>query len=159
MIRKSLFWGLTLVLIAALFSLIVRSRRLEKEQAAGAAEVVQESQQTPTRVLAPRDLVLSPSKMRLDKDPASLNVAQTAWHEIEVHNNGKVAYSGIQLRLDYLDANGKSRAIKNYIVNKTIKPGDHLKLTDIRIDGLPDRAVDCRIGIAYADIGTELLSK
>ncbi|MBP1624567.1 MAG: hypothetical protein H6Q07_2587, partial [Acidobacteria bacterium] len=53
MIRKSLFWGLTLVLVVALISLIVRGRRLEKQQAGKSVEVVQESEPSPIRVLAP----------------------------------------------------------------------------------------------------------
>ncbi len=154
MIRKSLFWGLTLVLVVALINLIIRGRRLEKQQARQRVEVVQEAKPTPTRVLAPKDLEIVQSAVRLEGATSGKTESQAARHEIELHNKGTVAYGKIQLDFGYFDRNGKVLTTRTQAVEQTILPGATLKIADIRIDGLPLSAVDSRVAIAYADIGS-----
>jgi hypothetical protein len=152
MIRKSFFWGLTLVLIIALISLIVRSRRLEKQQVGKSEGVIQESKPTPTRVLAPQDLEIVQLLLRLEKESDGKNQSQTAWHEMEIHNKGKVSYSSILLAINYVDRGGKLLATKNHYIKKIIIPRDVLKLADIKITGLPVHTASCRVEITCADI-------
>jgi hypothetical protein len=152
MIRKSLFLGLTLVLIVALINLIIRGRRLEKEKSSKLVEVVKDSEPTPTRVLAPQDLEIIQSTMKLVRE-AAVKQLPTARHEIEIRNVGKVSYGEIQLRVVYLDRNGKVLTTKTRSIAQTILPGITLKFADILIDGVPASAAACRVTIVYADMG------
>jgi len=152
MIRKSLFWGLTLVLFAALIVLVVRGRRLEKQEARKVVEVVQESEPSPIRVLAPRDLEISQSKMLLQNVSDGSSKSQTARHQLELRNKGAAAYGSIQLSFEYLDRGGKQLAVRNSFVEEAPSPGTALRLADIRIEGLPLAAADCRTTIVYAEL-------
>jgi hypothetical protein len=141
MIRKSLFWGLTVVLVVALVGLILRGRRLEKQEAAQATEVVRQSRPSPTRVLAPQDLEIKGSTMQQ-------SAGSTALHEVEIHHNGSVPYNRIQLEFVYLDRAGKVLSTKTHSFNRAdIKPGQTLTATDIRIDGVPAAATKFRTSI------------
>jgi hypothetical protein len=158
MIRKYLFWGLTLVLVVALVNLIIRGRRLEKQQVDRLVEVVQDSEPTATRVLRPQDFEILQSKMLLEQEPGSKKQSRTARHEIEIRNKGKVSYSGIQLSFDYLDRSGRALGTKTRAVVQTILPGATLKIAEIKVDGIPISTVDSRVAIVYADIGQETKS-
>jgi len=153
MLRKYLFLGLTLVLVVALVNLIIRGRRLEKQQASRRVEVVEQSKPTATRVLAPQDLEITQSKMWFEEAAGGRNQSQTARHEIEIRNNGHVAYSRIQLSFEYLDRRGNVSSTKTHPITRTILPGAELKVSDIRIEGLPGSAASSRVAIVYADIG------
>jgi hypothetical protein len=152
MIRKSFFWGLTIVLMVALISLIARSRRLEKQQTGKSEEVIQESKPTPTRVLAPQDLEIVQPLLRLEKESDSKNQSQTAWHEMEIHNKGKVSYNNILLAMNYVDRSGKLLATKTHYIEKSIRPRAAIKLDNIRIMGIPVHTASCRVEITCADI-------
>ncbi len=146
MIRKSLFWGLTLVLVVALVSLIIRGRRMEKEEAAQPAEVVRQAPPSPTRVLAPQDLEIVSSTLQLRPD-------HTAVHAVEIRNHGSVTYTGILLRIDYQDRAGKTIASKTYSrVNFSIPPGLASKMEDIVIKDVPVTAEKAQIQIQHADM-------
>ena len=153
MLRKSLFWGLTLVLVVVIVNLVVRGRRLEKEKADQVVEVVQESKPSPTRVLGPQDLDIVQSKMILEGASDMKPQSHAARHEIEIRNNGDVAYGEILLRFSYLDGMGKVRATKTQSVIRTLMPGAALVLSDILIDSIPASTADCRVSVVYADIG------
>jgi hypothetical protein len=152
MIRKSLFWGLTLILVVALVGLIIQGRRLEKQDSGSPVEIVQESVPTATRVLIPPDLEVLHSKMTLDRSAEKTDESDTAHHEIEIQNRGDVAYKGIQLSFDYLNRSGKVLATKTYLVSERIPPGNTLKLDDIRIGKVPVSATDFRVAVNFADI-------
>jgi hypothetical protein len=156
MIRKSLFWGLTLILVLALAYLMIRGRRTENQEVGRPAEVVREYKPSATRVLAPQDLEFLLQKMALEKEinPSdSSEESRTARHRIKVRNNGKVPYKKIQFCFDYLDRNGKVLETRTHPVAQTILPGTVLDLTDIRIHLLPMDTADYRAAIDYADIG------
>lgn len=147
MIRKYLFWGLTLVLLVAIINLIVRGRRLEKEQAAKGNEIVQQSKPEATRVISPRDLAVSTAAMRLEP-------GGTARHSVEIRNTGSHPYSRIQIRFVYLDASSKTVAERTHIIAETIKPGALLR-SDIVIKEAPSSAVRSEASILYADLAND----
>jgi hypothetical protein len=153
MIRKSVFWGLTLLLVVALIGIVLRGGRLAKQQADKPTEVIQESVSTPTRVLKPKDLEVIRPKMRLEKKVDGDARSLCAWHEIEIRNTKEEAsYGKIQLSIDYMDRRGKVLATKPYSTAGTIMPGGILRLADIKIEGLPVQITNCRIDIVYAEI-------
>ncbi len=153
MIRKWLFLGITLMLVVVLIYLIIQGRRLEKMQANQVVEIVQESKSTLTRAFNPLDLEIARSEMLLEESVARGTKTRTVRHEIEIRNNGKVSYSGFQLSFDYLNRGGKMLATGTRFIEQTISPGAALKLAEIKADGLPISIVNCRVAIAYADIG------
>jgi hypothetical protein len=144
MLRRSLLWGLTVVLIAALASLIMRGRRLEKE-AQKPVDIVRKLKPSATSVLAPEELEILGSSMKLK--------GNTAHNQIEIRNSGKLPYKEIQLRIDYFDNSGKMIAVRNHSIAGTVMPGSTLKATDIPIENIPGSATRFRISILRADIG------
>ena len=147
MIRKYLFLGLTLVLIVALVNLIIRGRRLEKQQAGKSVETIKESKPTPTRVLRPDDLEIIGSSMQR-------GAAGPALHTVEIRNNGHYSYSRIQLRIAYMDRGGKLLETKHYSIVRDISPG-WTRVTDIRVEAVPDLAARAQVTIDYADLDTK----
>ncbi len=152
MIRKSLFLGLTLVLIVALIALIVRGYKMEKEQVHKPSEAVEEAKPTPTRVLAPQDLEIVEMKTVLEKEGDEKGPSRIARHDIEIRNNGKVAYGDIQLRFVYFSLGHKTLRTKIYSANQIIPPEKILKLDNIRISDIPIAAVTSKASIICADI-------
>jgi hypothetical protein len=159
MIRKSVFWGLAIVLLVVLINLIVRGRQLEKKQANKSVEIVQESPSSPTRVLRPKGLEVKPSKMRLEKDTGSNAGSLCAWHQMEIRNNETTSYGKIQLGIDYIDRKGKVLAARSYSAAGKIAPGEVLRLADVKIEGLPVQTADCRIAVIYAEMDARTGSK
>jgi len=153
MTRRWLFGGLTIILIAVLIGLIIQGNKLEKQKANQPIEIIQESKPTPTRVLAPKDLELLQSKMRIDPGPDQDNQINIARHDLEIRNGGTVPYEKIQLSFDYLDHNGKVLATHTSSIEQTILPGSTLYFSDIEIDDVPLSAVDFKVLIVFADIG------
>jgi hypothetical protein len=154
MLRKYLFWGLTLLLIVALTNIIIRGCRLEKEQTKKLVETVEEAKPTATRVLNPQDLKIVQSKLVLETRDEGGKQSHTARHEIEIYNGGNVSYMKIQLRLDYLNRSGKKIETRTHAIVQTISPGATLKLPSIAIDNVPSSAADLQTTIVYADIAT-----
>lgn len=153
MLRRSLFWGLTLVLIVALTVLIIRGCRLEKKQARQLVETVEEAKPTSTRVFAPRDLKIVQSKMELETKVNRETSSQTALHEVEIYNGGNVSYREIQLKFVYLSRGGKELEVRIHPVVQTIPPGSTVKLANIEVDNIPSSAAILQTTIIYADIG------
>ncbi len=154
MMRKYLFWGLTLVLVAAMIILIIRGRNLEKQEMNQVVEIIKESKSSATRVWAPRDIKIVQAKMQLVQAAGKVNLI-SAKNEIEIRNNGKTTYSGIQLSLAYLDGKAKVLTTRLHAVEQTIPPGADLKLSDIKMEDLPASVTDCRASITYAEIVAE----
>lgn len=154
MIRKSLFWGLTFVLIVALIALIVRGYKMEKEQGRRPAETAEQAKPTPTRVLAPRDLEIVGMKMALPKDEDLKKSAFTAHHEIEIRNNGTVSFKDIQLRFVYFDRRERALTTKIYSIAQSIPPGTALKLNDIAINDISAPAVNSKAAVICADVAS-----
>ena len=157
MIRKYLFLGFTLVLIAVVAALIIGGHRLEKQRNNQATEVTRKSESTATRVWNPRDLEIVHSEMQLVEDSKEKHTL-SALHEIEIHNNGKISYRGIKLNFDYLDRQKQMTANRSYTTEKTILPGTTLKLDDLIIGNIPALTTGCRVIIVYADIKSSATS-
>lgn len=153
MIRRSLFFGLTLVLVVALVALILQGRREEKLQANQKSEVIKESAASPIRVYAPADLEIVRSTVEFGKKSDPTATALNAHHEVEILNRGQVPYRQIQLAFDYADATGKHLATKDYLLSSTILPSASLKVPDIAVDSIPLSSIDFKITILRADIG------
>lgn len=154
MARRLFFFGLTLVLTAALIGLTVRSCRLEKEPVPQVMEMIKESAPSATRVLKPKDLEIAQSKMNLEKNRGEAKPSFTARHQLEISNHGKVPYKGIQLSFTYSIRNGKVTQTRTYWIDQSILPGSILRLADIRIDGLPEFIEGSQVRIPYADMET-----
>jgi hypothetical protein len=154
MIRKSLFWGLSLLLVFALIYLAIRGHRFEKQKGGKPVEVIQESASTPIRVLGVKDLEIVHAKMRLEKESGGPKQSLMAMHEMEFRNKGKGSYEKIQLSIDYTDRRGKVLATKAYSLAKTIIPGESLHPVDFKIESLPVPTANCRIAIIYAELAS-----
>ncbi len=152
MIRKSVFWGLTLVLIAVLVWLIIRARELESQQSLQPVEVVQESKPTATRVLAPQDLEIVQSQMELAVESSGELTRAAALHNLLIRNNGATPYSYLQLKFTYSNRSGKVLATRSHGIGETIQPGALLDIQKITIDDVPSEAAQCAATIIYADI-------
>jgi len=158
MIRKTVFWTITFILMLALAYLIIQGRRMEKRQAARPKEVVREYKPTPTKALAPRDLDIFLQTMTLEKesDPSdSSKELRTARHIIRVRNNGKVSYNKIQFLFEYLNQDGEVLETRVCAADRDISPGNILELPDIKIQGLPKDTKHYRAAITCADIGPD----
>jgi len=154
MIRKWLFWGLTLVLLTTLVLLVIRGRQLESEQAHQLTEVVQVSKPTATRLLAPQDLVIVRSEVRWE-DATADGATRSARHRFLFRNDGKIAYSRIGLALAYVNRNGKVLLRKGFSIDQLIAPGSVLETGDVLTENVPGEAVDCRVTVAYCDMAAE----
>jgi hypothetical protein len=153
MIRRSLFFGLTLILMLGFIFLALRSRRQEEEPAGLPEETVEKSEATAARALKPADLEIVRSKMVLERNAGTTKPSFSARHEIEIFNHGNVPYKEMRLNFVYLSRTGKVLETRTYSIGQTILPGATLKLTDIRMAGFSESAAESRVSIVYADIG------
>ena len=154
MVRKWLFGGLTLVLVAVLVVLIIQGRRLERQKTSQPAEIIQNSIPTATRAFSPKDIRILQSNMKLEENTEESSKFEIARHEIELHNFGSVPYIKIELHFDYVDRGGKVLASRTYSIDQTIFPDSTLKLA-VRIDDVPSQTADFRAAVLYADIGSK----
>jgi hypothetical protein len=152
MIRRSLFFGLTLILILAFALLSIRGCQQQEEPAGRSTEIIKQSESSATRVLKPQDLEIIHSKIVLERSADAEKSTLSARHEIEIFNRGSVPFQDIRLKFVYTSRAGGNIETKDYSVSKTISPGSTLKLTDIMIGGLPKSAADARVTILFADI-------
>jgi hypothetical protein len=148
MIRRSLLWSLTLVLVAVITILVIRGRRMEKQQAARMAEVIQPSNSTNTRILNPQDLEILNPAIQLKSNPF-------ASHQIEIRNNGDVAYSQILLRMTYINQRGEELTSKTFSIAQTVKPGASIKLPNLPTEAVPAMAVKLQLAIVAADVESD----
>jgi hypothetical protein len=154
-LRKSLFFGLTLVLISVLVYLVVQGYRMDKERLQqGAADVVETIKPTPIRALEPEDLEITAVSMSLDSNAAN-SQGTTTEHRIEIRNSGDISYYGIQLKLIYLDGSGAELGSQFQQVMEQIPPGLTVLSLKIPSSSIPQGAVDFRSTIVYADMESE----
>ena len=149
MLRKYLFWGLTLVLVVALVNLVIRSRRMEKKRAGQLVETVEEAKPTATRVLDPPDLRIVQAGMQPGDVPRGTAPAR---QEVEIFNGGNVAYTAIQLKITYHGSSGKRLGTTGYSIAQSIQPGATIRLESIPVADIPPDAAKSEIAISYADI-------
>lgn len=154
MMRRSLFFGLTLILVLAFTFISLRGCKQEEAALEQPTETTEESAASATRALKPLDLEITRSKTVLERSSGSdTKKSLRARHEVDVFNRGSVPYKELMLHFAYLSSNGKSLEERDHSIAKTILPGAVLKLSDIRMDGISESAADARVSIIYADIG------
>lgn len=149
-LRKGLFSGLTILLIAVFIYLAVQGNRLEKERQKREADVVETFKPTPVRALEPRDLEITAAFMEHDR-PSGAGEE----HRIEVRNSGQTTYGEIRFKLEYLDAGGEELEPLFRNVAEAIPPGMTELIFEIPQDEIPSGAVDYVPSIVYADIEPE----
>ena len=155
MLRRSLFWGLTLMLVAVFVSLAVRSRHEEKNQAAKMIEIVKESKPTATRMLSPPDLTVAESSMKLEtpegKIPGQTGQSVTAHHQVVLRNTSKSEYVSVMLKFTYYGRGNKVLGSRSCAIDKPLPAGQAVSMGDISIEGVPASAASCAVQILYAD--------
>lgn len=149
-LRKYLFYGLTLVLASAVIFLAIQGRRMEKEKMQQSNENVQNYTSTPIRVLAPPDLEILVESMNLEpgNEEEQLSVAR---HRIEIYNEGNVSYCEIQLKFDYVDADGEVLASMYHNITGSLLPDSIFILSDFIMNDIPVETADCYPSLIYAD--------
>jgi hypothetical protein len=152
MMRKSLLFALTLVLMLGFIFLTVRGCRHEEEPASLPVETTEKSEATAARALKPADLEIVRSKTVWERNANATKPSFSARHEIEISNRGSVPYKEMRLNFVYLSRTGKILETRTHSIGQTILPGATLKLTDIRIDGFSESAAESKVTIVYADI-------
>lgn len=147
MIRKTVFFGLTLILVIAFVALVIRGRKLERQQAERPPTFLSESS-SPVRAFAPSDLDIVGLQMKLEQDG-------TARHEFELSNEGKVTYQSVQLEFVYRDAVGSQVAAKRYSVSRVLEPGRSAEIDDAVVGGVPLHAASVHGRVVFGEIASE----
>ena len=156
MIRRSLFLGLTLILLGAVVYIAFRSQREAADpQLPKIAEVTQEAKTSLTRVLNPGDVKVVESAR-----PAAAGVNEPKGTiqpgcSVSFRNEGSVPYCNLQIRLIYRDHNGKSLETRSITVKGVIQPGGMLDSGGIFAENAPADTAKCEVAVLSADIGTE----
>jgi hypothetical protein len=155
MFRKSLFLGMMVLLGAVLVSLVLSERKEEKRLASAPSEIVKTAKATPTRSLAPGDLDIAESRVKLiAPDRNQKNAAgPVARCQLVIRNHGQIAYHDVVLKLRCLGSNGKDLDFRTQLVPETIRPGQVLTIRDATIDKLPPGTARCTFSVLYANIG------
>jgi hypothetical protein len=78
---------------------------------------------------------------------------QTAFHSFTLKNNAGVAYSGIQVRVNYLNDDGKTLQSQVLNVPGTLAAYEIKKIKDIRNRKVPPQCTQAVISISTAVIG------
>jgi hypothetical protein len=152
-LRKNLFYGLTLVLVSVFIYLAVQGNRMEKERLKQKADIVETVEPTPIRALNPQDLEILHTPMAAGD--ALVPGGPAAQYRIRVHNSGKITYSGMNIQLNFLDANGSELGSFSMDMKQKIPPGNTQLPVDIPADALPTGAMDFVPSIVYADMDPE----
>jgi hypothetical protein len=149
MFRKTLFGGLTLMLVACLIWLIIRGRQQEARLAAVPGEIVKTARSTSTRVVAPGDL-----EAVLSQPPAGSSLAPRSLGKVTLRNLGGQTYHNVMLTLSFVDAGGKALGAQNHLVRESIGPGQTFVAGEISADNAPSGTTRCDIRILYSELGS-----
>jgi len=153
MIRRQLFYGITLILLVVIIFLLLRGRSAEKERVTQKVkqEQIATEHPSPVRAILPRDIEIVNAGVSWTRNPAEKNASQ-ARHDITISNTGGGSYVGLWLRIEYIDEAGRLVETRTHEVNEALPSGGTLRLSDISIDNLPDAASDFRATILSADL-------
>ena len=156
MVRRSLFLGLTGMLVVVLVYLVVQGRKQEKQQKKNPrpVELVQESKPTPIRVMAPPDLQIMEAKVELSGTDAGLSNESgvSAKHQIVVRNNGQSVYQNIRFRLTYLSRGDKVLGSQIREAGETLQAGQSRSMGDILVENIPSGTAKSVVTILSADL-------
>lgn len=149
MIRRTLFFAVTLILVALLAGLVLRGCQQEKERTAGMAEQTRESPPSPVRVFAPDDLEVVRSGFRAHTLPGG---ETGVGHEVEIRHRGTLPYQAVRLRFAYRDRQGRPLETRMFTHREAIPPGSTLKIAGIEVAPVPAAAVAAETSILSADL-------
>jgi hypothetical protein len=156
MARRSLFLGLTGMLVVVLGYLVVQGRKQEKlhQKNPRPVELVQESKPTPIRVMAPPDLQIIEAKLELSGADAGVakESGLSAKHQVIVRNNGQSAYRNIRFRLTYLSRGDKVLGSQIREAGETLQGGQSRSMGDILVEGIPPGTAKSAVTILSADL-------
>jgi hypothetical protein len=156
MIRRSLFFGLTLILFGTVVYLGFKSRREAAEpQLPQFTEVTQEAKPSLTRVLDPSDLKMIDSGQPEAGGIHEPKGAILPGCAVSFRNEGSVSFCSLQLKLTYWGQNEKSLETRNITVKGVIRPGGMLDSGGIFAENVPAGTARCEVAVLSADIGTE----
>jgi hypothetical protein len=158
MIRRSLFLGLTGMLVVVLGYLVVQGRKQEKRQQQNPrpVELVRESKPTLTRLIAPTDLQIMDAKMEMSNADAgaSKDGGLSAKHRIIVRNNGQTAYRNIRFRLTYFSRGDKVLGSQTRETKETLQAGQSRSMEVILVESIPTGTAKSAVSILSADLDT-----
>jgi hypothetical protein len=152
MFRRTLFWGLTLMLGAVLVVLVLKSRK-EERKAPKLVEIVKESVPTATRVILPQDLDIIENGMEiLGRSHAAVGRGSVATvrQRVVIRNQGQVAYKNLRLEFAYLNAQGRLLGKRTESILIAIPPGQIVTAEDILIADAPLESAHSQAKILYA---------
>jgi hypothetical protein len=157
MFRRSIFWGLTLMLGTLLVWLVVRARKQEAQIAMVPAptEIVRSAKSSPTRVIAPKDLDAGESQVEFASmvSGAPKSGGRSALLHVVIRNRGAVPYRNVMLKLTWVGTSGKAIDSQTHLVPGTIEPGQTLNDGEVALEGVPSGSVKCTIAILHSDLG------
>ena len=153
MVRRQIFYGITLVLLVAVIFLLMRGRNAEKERKAQNTKLMEAASAppSPVRAILPRGLEIVEAEVSWTRNPDEKD-AVTARHDITIRNTGEGSFVGLRLRIEYIDKNGKPVETRTSEVMEALPSGGTLRLSGITVDGLPDAAADFHAVILSADL-------
>ena len=153
MFRRQIFYGITLVLLVVIVFLLMRGRSAEKERRAQniKLEEIASEPPSPVRAILPGNLEIVEATVSWTRNPDEKN-ASVAHHDMTIRNSGGGSYSGLRLRLEYIDSQGRPVEVRTFEVGETLPSGETKHVSDIIIEGIPDAASDFRAKILSADI-------
>ncbi len=158
MFRKSLFFGLTLMLAAVLVYLVIQGRHRERLRQTNAqpVEVIRNSPPSLTRVIAPSDLEIVESKMELgtvaSKQGQGAQPRPTASHRIVIRDDGSAAYHSFALKITYFGRSNKVLESRTVPVAEVLQPGQARSVSEVKVEDVPADTVRCEVTVAYADL-------
>ena len=149
MVRRSLFLGLTGMLVVVLGYLVVQGRKQEKKQQENPlpVEVVKESKPTLTRVIAPSDLQVMEAKMEVAHTDGGLS----AKHQIIVRNNGRSGYRNIRLRMTYVSRSEQALGSRTIQAAEILLAGQSRSLGEMLAKDVPAGTAKAAVTILSAD--------
>jgi hypothetical protein len=156
MIRRSMFFGLTLILIGAIVFLAFKSQReAAAPQLPQVTEITQEAKPSLTRVLNPSDLKMVESGQQAAGGVNEPKGSIPPGCAMSFRNVGSVPYCNLQIKLAYWGKNEKSLEIRNITVKGVIPAGGMLDSGGIFAENAPAGTAKCEVAVLSADIGTE----
>ncbi len=151
MVRRSLFLGLTGMLVAVLVYLVVQGRkedRQQQQQNQRPLELIRESKPSLTRVIAPQELHIIDSRMELS--PAGAGTVSDK-HVIAIRNEGPTRFRSLRFRVIYLGHGGKVLATSTHEIRETIQPGETYS-GNVMIESVPAGTAKSELKILSADM-------
>jgi hypothetical protein len=156
MIRKWLFLGLTLMLAAVVITLLIKGRQEEKnkqEAALHPVEVVRVSKPSLTRIIGPKEIVVS--EQSLDMSPAATSSGESSRmqyrHKLVLRNTGRLACRNLRIRIVYYGRGEKVLETTTKEMADTLPPGEQRSLEFV-VEDLPKGAIKADARVLSADL-------